>query len=170
MPDYRRNRVLGGTYFFTVNLHDPRRRLLVERIEALRAAMREVRARHPFVIDAWVVLPNHLHFIWTLPDGDRAYPMRWPRIKTRFTVRIAATGTDRIWHRGYWEHTIRDETDYANHVAYIFHNPVKHGYVARVRDWPYSSFHRAVAAGVVPPDWGGDPRALAFSGGSALAG
>ena len=156
MPDYRRLRVPGGCYFFTVNLYDRRRRLLVDHINALRAAVREVRARHPFAIDAWVVLPNHMHCIWTLPDGDAAYPMRWRRIKTRFTFRIAGTGDAPIWQRGYWEHTIRSDADYANHVAYIHYNPVKHGYVSRVRDWPYSTFHDAVAYGIVPPDWAGD--------------
>ncbi|MBY0266428.1 MAG: transposase [Burkholderiales bacterium] len=165
MPDYRRNRIPGGTYFFTVNLLDRRRRLLVEHVDELRAAVRGVRNRQPFHIDAWVVLPEHLHCLWTLPPGDADYSKRWKAIKTAFAKVVPreeplsevrrARHERGIWQRRFWEHTIRDERDYAAHMDYIHFNPVKHGWVERVVDWPYSSFHRLVRAGVYSLDWGG---------------
>ncbi len=115
MPDYRRNRVPGGTFFFTVNLLDRRSTLLVSRIDALRAAVRQVRARAPFHIDAWVVLPDHMHCLWTLPAGDADFPGRWRAIKTAFAKALPAgewrspvmtsRGERGIWQRRYWEHT-----------------------------------------------------------------
>jgi putative transposase len=165
MPDYRRSRVPGGSYFFTVNLLERRRRLLVEHVDALRAAVRTVRDRQPFHIDAWVVLPDHLHCLWTLPPGDADYSRRWKAIKTAFAKAVPreeslsdvrrANNERGIWQRRFWEHTIRDDRDYAAHMDYISFNPVKHGWVERVADWPYSSFHRHVRAGVYPVDWGG---------------
>lgn len=165
MPDYRRNRIPGGTYFFTVNLLDRRRRLLVEHVDELRAAVRSVRNRQPFHIDAWVVLPEHLHCLWTLPPGDADYSRRWKAIKTAFAKAVPreeslsevrrARHERGIWQRRFWEHTIRDDRDYAAHMDYIHFNPVKHGWVERVVDWPYSSFHRLVRAGVYSLDWGG---------------
>ena len=165
MPDYRRNRVAGGTYFFTVNLANRADTLLIAHIDLLRATVRRVRALRPFHIDAWVVLPEHLHAIWTLPAGDADYRSRWQSIKMGFSKGIA-TGEPRsasrqkrgergIWQRRFWEHTIRDDRDYAAHMDYAHFNPVKHGLVERVGDWPYSSFHRAVAHGVYPPGWAG---------------
>lgn len=163
MPDYRRNRVPGGTYFFTVNLLDRDRSLLVEQITGLRQSVRRVRELMPFHIDAWVVLPDHIHALWTLPAGDADFAARWQAIKMLFSRRIApgeplsasrATRGERgIWQRRYWEHTIRDDRDYAAHMDYIHFNPVRHGYVADVAAWPFSSFHRAVALGVYPPGW-----------------
>ncbi len=163
MPNYRRNRIPGGTYFFTVNLLERKSRLLIDNIDALRAAVRKVRAARPFHIDCWVVLPDHMHCIWTLPPGDVDYPSRWKAIKIAFaksipkTERLSAVrlakGERGIWQRRYWEHTIRDDLDYARHVDYLHFNPVKHGHVARVRDWPYSSFSRFVDAGVYSVDW-----------------
>jgi len=165
MPDYRRNRIPGGTYFFTVNLLERSSSMLVTHIDALRDAVRTVRARRPFHIDAWVVLPDHMHAVWTLPADDADYSGRWKAIKIAFakalpkTERLspvrAAKGERGIWQRRFWEHTIRDEQDYAAHVDYVHINPVKHGLVARVRDWPHSSFHRYVAQGVYAPDWAG---------------
>ena len=165
MPDYRRNRVPGGTYFFTVNLLQRNSRLLVEHIESLRAAVRLVRNKMPFHIDCWVVLPEHMHCIWTLPEGDADYALRWKAIKIAFAKTIPKTeplstvrqvkGERGVWQRRYWEHTIRDERDYAAHVDYVHINPVKHGLVSRVADWPYSSFHKFVAAGVYSLDWAG---------------
>lgn len=167
MPDYRRCRVPGGTYFFTVNLLERRRDLLVRHVEALRSAVRETRKRMPFHIDAWVVLPDHLHCVWTLPPGDVDFSNRWKAIKIRFARAIPATerrsavraarGERGIWQRRFWEHAIRNEADYARHVDYVHFNPMKHGHVRKLADWPYSSFHRWVAAGLYPPDWcGGD--------------
>ncbi len=166
MPDYRRNRVPGGTYFFTVNLLERQRRLLVEHVDALRTAVRTVRRQQPFHSDAWVVLPDHLHCLWTLPPGDADYSGRWKAIKIAFAKSVPreeslsdvrrANGERGIWQRRFWEHTIRDDCDYAAHMDYILFNPVKHEWVERVADWPYSSFHRLVRAGVYPVDWGGD--------------
>ncbi|MBI2296166.1 MAG: transposase [Betaproteobacteria bacterium] len=162
---YRRANIPGGTYFFTVNLADRRSRLLVDRVEALREAVRRVRAPHPFRIDAMVVLPDHLHAVWTLPEGDADFALRWALIKASFsreiekTERISASrrakGEREIWQRRYWEHLIRDEIDFARHADYIHFNPVKHGYVAKPADWPHSSIHRYVASGRLPADWAG---------------
>ena len=165
MTDYRRNRVPGGSYFFTVNLADRRSDLLVRRIDILRDAVRKVRAGTPFHIDAWVVLPEHMHCLWTLPDGDVDFSARWQAIKTEFSRKMPP-GEDRsasrvgkgergIWQRRFWEHTIRDDRDYALHMDYIHLDPVKHGLVSEVGNWPYSSFHRCVAIGLCPPGWSG---------------
>jgi putative transposase len=165
MPDYRRNRVPGGTYFFTVNLLQRNRSLLTDHIDLLRNAVRTTRRAKPFHIDAWVVLPDHMHCIWTLPAGDTDFAARWKAIKIAFSKALPSTeslsavrlakGERGIWQRRYWEHTIRDERDYAAHMDYVHINPVKHGHVARVAEWPYSSFHRLVEAGVYAPDWAG---------------
>jgi len=166
MPDYRRNRVPGGTYFFTVNLLDRKSQLLVENVGILRDAVRHVRERKPFHIDAWVVLPDHMHCVWTLPPGDTDFSDRWRALKGLFTTgmppgeRRSAARIRRsergIWQRRFWEHTIRDDRDYATYLDYVHFNPVKHGLVASVRDWPFSSFHRAVARGLYPAEWGID--------------
>ncbi|MGB8400770.1 REP-associated tyrosine transposase [Bradyrhizobium sp.] len=166
MTDYRRNFIAGGSFFFTVNLAERRLRLLTEHIDELRAAFRDVRRQHSFAIDAMVVLPDHLHAAWTLPEGDADFATRWRLIKSGFSRRLpagerisgsrAAKGERGIWQRRYWEHTIRDGGDFARHIDYIHINPVKHGLVARVADWPYSSFHRMMKLGVYPEDWAGD--------------
>jgi len=162
---YRRVHIEGATYFFTVNLMDRRSRLLVEHIESLREAVRQVRRAHPFEILAWVVLPEHMHAIWTLPEGDRDYPMRWNQIKGGFSRCLgggepvsasrAARRERGIWQRRYWEHMIRDEDDLDRHVAYVHYNPVKHCHVSRAAEWPYSSIHRFIRLGWAKPDWGG---------------
>jgi len=174
MPDYRRHRVPGGTYFFTVNLLDRRSHLLIERIDAFRGAVRQVRSKRPFHIDAWVVLPDHTHCIWTLPPDDTDYSSRWKAIKIAFAKTIPVTerlsavrarnGERGIWQRRFWEHTIRDERDYAAHMDYVHINPLKHGLVQRVMDWPHSSFHRCVAARIYPSDWGGNITARFHTG------
>lgn len=162
---YRRNYVEGGTYFFTVNLLERDKTLLMDHVACLRAAVRFVKKRQPFYIDAWVVLPDHLHAVWTLPEGDADYSSRWREIKKRFskslpeTERLSAArqrkGERGIWQRRFWEHTIRDEQDYRHHVDYVHVNPLKHGLVKRVKDWPLSSFHRAVSHGLYDEDWCG---------------
>src|SRR6266403_2215037 len=167
MTNYRRNFLAGGSYFFTVNLADRRLRLLTEHIPLLRAAFRGVRARHPFAIEAAVILPDHLHTIWTLPDGDADFATRWRLIKSGFSravpggERISASRAAKrergIWQRRYWEPTLRDEDDFARRLDYIHFNPVKHGHAVRVRDWPFSSFRRWVRLGACPLDWAGDP-------------
>jgi putative transposase len=166
MPDYRRNRIPGGTFFFTVNLLERKSSLLLTHIESLREAVRVVRERRPFHIDAWVVLPDHMHAIWTLPTGDTDYSGRWREIKKAFAKMLPKTealssvrarkGERGIWQRRFWEHTIRDDRDYAAHMDYVHINPVKHGLVTRARDWPHSTFHRFVAQGIYPLDWAGD--------------
>jgi REP-associated tyrosine transposase len=163
MTAYRRNVVAGGTYFFTANLADRRLSLLTDNIELLRQAFRSARRRHPFAMDAIVVLPDHLHSVWTLPEGDGDFTTRWRLIKAGFsrglhhTEPISASRSRKqergIWQRRYWEHTIRDEGDFTRHVDYINFNPVKHRYVERVEDWPYSSFHRMVRLGFYPAGW-----------------
>ena len=162
MANYRRNFIPGGCFFFTVNLADRRLQLLTENIDALRDAVREVRERHPLTIDAMVVLPDHLHAVWTLPDDDADFSTRWRQIKSAFTRKLPEgrsispsrliKGERGIWQRRYWEHTIRDEDDFGRHIDYIHINPVKHGLVTRVRDWPHSSFHRMVKLGAYPED------------------
>jgi putative transposase len=165
MVRYRRNRLQGGTYFFTVVLADRRSTLLVDHVIAPRAAFRVARQERPFVIDAAVILPEHLHVIFTLPQDDADFVARWRRIKGNFSSRLLAAGSRikrrgngelALWQRRYWEHTIRDEEDFSRHVDYIHYNPIKHGLVERVRDWPHSSFHVYVSRGVLPADWAGD--------------
>jgi putative transposase len=166
MPNYRRAFVPGGCWFFTVNLLERRKALLVDHIDALRTAMEQTRARYSFVIDAVVVLPDHIHAVWTLPSGDADFSLRWRLIKSRFAKalpkqeRLSAVRVARhergIWQRRFWEHLIRDEADYSRHVEYCYVNPLKHGLVTRVCDWPHSSFHRDVRAGMFPEDWAGD--------------
>lgn len=139
MPDYRRDRVAGGTYFFTVNLLERNSSALVTHIDVLREAVRKARSGRRFHIDAWVVLPDHMHAVWTLPPGDDDFSGRWNAIKTAFAKAMPKTehlsavrstkGERGIWQRRFWEHTIRDERDYAAHVDYVHINPVKHGLV-----------------------------------------
>lgn len=156
----------GGTYFFTINLLNRRSDLLTQRIEALRESVRRTRIERPFHIDAWVVLPEHIHCVITLPPGDDDFSNRIKAIKIRFVRSIdpselrssvrAAKGERGIWQRRFWEHVIRDDDDYARHLDYVHFNPVKHGYATSVAQWPYSTFHHYVKAGVYPMDWGGD--------------
>ena len=165
MPDYRRNRVKGGCYFFTFNLlQRQQNRLLVEQIELFRNLVKQEKQKHPFHIDVWVILPEHTHCILTLPLGDDDYSKRIRLIKTLFSKQIPKTerlskvrrnkGERGIWQRRYWEHTIQDDQDYARHMDYLHYNPVKHVHVKKVIDWPYSTFHYHVAHGLYPEDWG----------------
>lgn len=166
MVNYRRNIIPGASYFFTVTLHDRSSTLLIDRIDNLREVMHSVRAERPFHIDAIVIMPDHLHCIWTLPSEDADYSMRWREIKSRFSRRVPKSesrsagritkGERGIWQRRFWEHTLRDSSDVERHVDYIHYNPVKHGYVSRVRDWPYSSFHQYVKRGEYPLEWAGN--------------
>lgn len=159
----------GATYFFTVNLLDRDTCLLTEHIGALRETVARVRTLMPFHIDGWVVLPDHMHCLWTLPEDDGNFPKRWQAIKMGFSRRMMPgetrsasrqrRGERGIWRRRYWEHTIRDERDYAAHMDYIHFNPVKHGYVSSPADWLYSSFHRSVRLGLYPDSWAGAEQA-----------
>ena len=183
---YRRTFVPGGTYFFTV-VTAWRRRLFCDEgtVDLVRQAFRHVKAQRPFTVNAMVVLPDHLHCIWTLPTADEDYPTRWRLIKTWVTKRypcgrpqasrpsrrldssekqsdyaplIRPTTSRRqkpvVWQARYWEHLIRNEEDYRQHVEYIHYNPVKHGHVPRPWDWPHSSFRQYVQEGLYPREWG----------------
>jgi len=168
MRRYIRDDTSGATYFFTLALEDRSARWLVDHIVELRTCLSEVKRRHPFEIDAMVVLPEHLHALWTLPPEDGDFSMRWMLLKQSFTRRLqtngaldehtgrsrAGRGERSLWQRRFWEHRIRDEDDHARHVDYIHFNPVKHGWVLRARDWPYSSLHRFIRSGALPADWG----------------
>lgn len=156
MSTYIRPRRPGASVFFTVALADRKGRLLVDHVAALRQVVRRTMAERPFRIDAWVVLPDHLHAVWTLPEGDADYSVRWRLIKARFSRdlpvgRLRASHEARqergVWQRRFWEHHIRDERDFAAHLEYCWFNPVKHGYVERPEDWQWSSVHREFRLG-----------------------
>ena len=169
MPNYRRYRVEGGTYFFTLKteFNAPIFREQAA-VAILGNAIRETKKEWPFKIDAMVLLPDHIHAIWTLPAGDAKYSTRWGWLKKEFTQKyLAGGGTEQetsdsrrrnrrrgVWQRRFWEHTIEDEDDFDAHFDYIHWNPVKHGYVRCPRQWPHSSFHRWVEKGVYPLNWG----------------
>ncbi len=166
MPNYRRVWYPGGTYFFTVNLLQRRGNdLLIRNIDTLRRVVKSVKTRHPFWIHGWVVLPDHLHCVIELPPDDADFSLRWRLIKMEFSKSLPVIeqrsktrlkrGERGIWQRRFWEHLIRDERDYRAHMDYVHINPVKHGVISRVCDWPYSTFHRLVEQGVYPCDWGG---------------
>ncbi len=166
---YRRSFMPGGSFFFTV-VTEQRRPILAtaEAVRVLREAVRKVRSQRPFTLDAMVVLPDHLHCIWTMPPDDADFATRWRLIKTRFTkdcdpgLRGVANASQTrrreqaVWQHRYWEHQLRDEESFARHVDYIHFNPVKHGLASSPLEWPYSSFRRFVDAGVYAADWGRD--------------
>ncbi|MCA2999885.1 MAG: transposase [Rhodocyclaceae bacterium] len=164
MSRYRRSLADGATFFFTVNLADRKSNLLVREIDRLRRAFQITQSRHPFETVAICVLPEHLHAIWALPTGDANFGGRWRAIKRLFSSGLPAAPRlseskilkreKGVWQRRFWEHQIRDELDLQRHVDYIHHNPVKHGYVERVVDWPHSSFHRYVRNGILAANWG----------------
>ena len=164
MPRYVRPKAKGATVFFTVALAARGGDLLVREVNRLRQAVRATKAERPFRIDAWVVLPDHLHAVWTLSEGDAGYSVRWGAIKARFSMALRRAGFTPplpvgranggvnpalrrkgevgLWQPRFWEHHIRDEEDFRAHVRYCWINPVKHGLVARPEDWPWSSVHR----------------------------
>ena len=164
---YRRAFIPGGSFFFTL-VTEKRRPLFAsaEAVAVLREAFRTVRSTRPFELDAIVVLPDHLHCIWTLPPGDVDFATRWRLIKTWFTkhcdsaLRPAPSGVQMrrqeqaLWQHRYWEHMLRDERDFERHVEYIHYNPVKHDYVVSPLEWPHSSFRRYVEAGLYDAGWG----------------
>ena len=162
---YRRSKTPGATYFFTVNLADRKQSYLTEYIDHLRSVFNKVKNSHPFSHEAMVILPDHLHAIWTLPQNDHDFAARWSLIKSGFSrglpkgERISESRMKKrergIWQRRYWEHQIRDDEDYARHVDYIHYNTVKHGYADQCIDWPYSSFHKYVREGWLPENWAG---------------
>lgn len=170
MSEYRRANIPGGTYFFTVNTFRRAKFLTDEPFRnALRDGIEMARTTLPFTIVAWVLMPDHLHCIWRLPEGDADFSRRWAIIKRTVSKQCGhliemdavlsksklARHESVVWQRRFWEHLIRDEPDLQRHVDYIHFNPVKHGYAACVSDWPYSTFHRYVKLGIYPPDWAG---------------
>ncbi|MEJ8837501.1 REP-associated tyrosine transposase [Ramlibacter sp. AN1133] len=168
MRTYIRADAAGATWFFTLTLQDRGARWLVDHVDVLRAAVRHVKARHPFDIEAMVVLPEHLHALWRLPVDDNDFSTRWMLVKQMFTRTLVAQGVlgddlapgrglkgeRKLWQRRFWEHQIRDEEDFRRHVDYIHYNPVKHGWVQRAAQWPHSSVHRFIREGSLPADWG----------------
>ncbi len=173
MPNYIRAFVPGGTFFFTVAILERRRSLLVEHVDELRQAFINVRRAKPFTLDAVVILPDHLHCLWTLPPDDADFSSRWHDIKAHFSRNIPRgeklsdrrqkKGERGIWQRRFWEHVIRNEQDFERHADYIHFNPVKHGHARRTADWPYSSFGKYVERGVYPLDWGAGEEVCAMS-------
>ena len=150
MPNYVRARVPGGTYFFTLASRNRQSCLVEAELRAaLRSAIESTRPRWPFTVDVWVLLPDHLHCIWTLPENDHQFSNRWSSIKRLTTQALGRS----VWQARFWEHAIRDERDYAAHVDYVHWNPVKHGHARRAIDWPYSTFHRYLKQGIYTADW-----------------
>lgn len=156
---YRRVYVPGARYFFTV-VTGNRVPLLIEHIDRLRTSFRLCLSRHPFDIEAIVVMPDHLHTLWRLPDGDADFSTRWMVIKRHFSSGFphqpvgpskARKREKGIWQRRFWEHLIRDDNDWRRHVDYIHYNPVKHGVVDKPEDWSHGSYHRAVRNGWYGP-------------------
>jgi len=170
---YRRVKAKGASYFFTVNLAQRNKSILIDNIDLLRQVFKRVQKRHPFKIEAIVILPEHLHTIWTLPEGDNDYPTRWMLIKSAFPRQLPKTESRNksrlkkaergIWQRRYWEHLIRNDKDFSTHMNYIHFNPVKHGHVKCAVDWPYSSIHQCIEKSVLESNWGCDG-AVEFDG------
>ena len=164
---YRRANIEGGTYFFTV-VTFKREKFLTQpdNVSLLREAFKVVMKKHPFIIDAFILLPDHLHCIWSLPENDNDFSNRWRLIKSYFSRNCNKKYKQKpsevrkrkkeqaIWQRRFWEHLIRDDDDYKTHVEYIHYNPVKHNLAAAPIYWEYSSFHKYVQKGVYSKDWG----------------
>jgi putative transposase len=169
MSNYHRIYVPGGTYFFTVVTYKRLSFLTLPNVRTkLRTSWRVVQKNHPFFLIALCLLPDHLHCIWKLPENDSDYSTRWKKIKDGFSqsidkriLPIVESTESRllkreapIWQQRFWEHTIRDQDDYNKHIDYIHFNPVKHGYVQKAIEWPWSTFHRFLSMGIYHPDWG----------------
>ncbi|QPB42307.1 REP-associated tyrosine transposase [Rodentibacter haemolyticus] len=152
MPNYRRVYLENAYYFFTVALQDRKSTLLIDRIDLLRQSYQKVCQKYPFKTIAICILPDHIHAIWQLPEGDTNYSLRWQLIKKYFSSKLPISNTRSeskikhrekgIWQRRFWEHTIVDDRDLNNCIDYIHYNPVRHGYVERCEDWKYSSIHK----------------------------
>ena len=158
MSEYRRAYFSGGCYFFTVVTYDRNPILCTpSAIARLRSAFRHTMKRHPVMLDGLVILPDHIHCIWTLPENDANFSIRWNMIKRYFSIGIPGPANLRreknIWQRRFWEHTIRDEKDWENHINYIHYNPIKHKLVTNLQDWAFSSFHYYVKNKLLAPDW-----------------
>ncbi len=171
MSNYRRLKINAKTYFITVVTYQRKTIFSTDLASSiLRDAINKTREILPFEIDAWVLLPDHMHAIWTLPDNDADFSKRWGMIKKEFSKsakeKIKNTKTisksrsvrreSNYWQRIFWNHMIRNEKDYRIYMDYLHYNPVKHGHVKQVKDWPYSSFHRYVKESIYPLNWGGE--------------
>jgi putative transposase len=168
MPNYKRDKTPGGTWFFTVVSYHRRAFLCDAPVRAeIRSAIKRVRKKYPFEINAWVLMPDHFHCVWTLPRGDSNYSLRISLLKrfithwhkasvavsdTRSTSRVKHREST-VWQRRFWEHLIKDDNDLRQHLNYIHYNPVKHGYCQNPADWPYSTVHKFIANGIYPKDW-----------------
>ncbi len=159
MSEYRRFYQSGGYYFFTLVTHlrqpflaDPKN------VNHLKAAMNKVKIKYPFSLHAIVILPDHLHCLWKLPEGDKDFSTRWRLIKRYFSMEMKTSINHRrektVWQRRFWEHAIRDEDDWLKHINYIHYNPVKHKLAKSPGDWEYSSFNYWVEKGIYTKDWG----------------
>ena len=168
MPNYIRNYQAGASYFFTINISDRQSQLLTTYIDELRLAYQKTQQKMPFTTDAIIILPDHIHTIWTLPENDNDYPTRIRLLKSYFSRQLPAhvkrtnnqsrqgkseTG---VWQRRYWEHTLQNEIDYNRHMDYIHYNAVKHGYAENPADWKHSTFMREVDNGRYDLNWAGD--------------
>ncbi|CAN5459848.1 transposase [soil metagenome] len=166
--NYRRLKTPGACYFFTVVSYNRQKIFCYDKNPyLLKESLLAVKRRHPFTIDAFILMPDHLHCIWTLPSGDSDYSLRWMLIKGLFSRQCKKlnTGTPNnrikkreqsVWQRRFWEHQIRNDKDFMQHMDYIHYNPVKHGLVKSAKEWPYSSLHRYIVAGIYPESWGRD--------------
>ena len=172
MSRYRRQQAPGSKWFFTVVTYKRRTFLCDEKVRnALRCSINKVQTRYPFKIEAWVLLPDHFHCIWTLPDQDTNFQLRMSLLKRYVTQSCASflhqdslntpSGRKRkestIWQRRYWEHQLQTEKDFRNHMDYIHYNPVKHELCQSPAEWPYSTIHRLTKEGIYPQDWAHDP-------------
>jgi putative transposase len=154
MNDYRNNRVPGGTFFFTVRLLDRHSALLTEHIAAFGEAIRQARLRFPFHVDAWVVLPDHSHAVWTLPPGDVDCSVRWNAVKIAFSKALRKTRASgwcgkSIWTRHFQQFAVSDDTEYQRLVDYVHDNPLRHGLCSHALHWPWSSVHRFLDSGLI---------------------
>ena len=159
MSNYHRLFIKGGTYFFTLVTHDRQPFLSKEStLRRLKTSFRYAMNKHPFLINGMVILPDHIHCIWQLPENDNNYSIRWNLIKRFFSTGISCSTNQRreknIWQRRFWEHLIRNEEELFRCLDYIHYNPVKHGYVKSPCEWESSSFKRYVRQGFYDFNWG----------------
>jgi putative transposase len=168
MSQYKRHYQSGGHYFFTLVTYQ-RSPIFsnAEKVEQLKIAINKVKKTYPFSLNAMVVLPDHLHCLWKLPEKDNNFSMRWRLIKRYFSMEVDASVNHRkekeVWQRRFWEHTIRDVNDWQKHMDYIHYNPVKHGLARMPLDWQHSSFNYWVGRGLYEENWG-SMESLMFAG------
>jgi len=169
LAEYHRVYQKGGMYFFTLVTFQ-RRPIFNDAaaIKLLENTIRSVQVKYPFEIVAFVILLDHLHYVWTLPEDESNFSIRWKYIKSSFTKEylkgrridvsesMRKKGEKGVWQRRFWEHLIRDQDDLNLHLDYIHYNPVKHGLVCSPGEWEYSSFSSFVKGGYYTEDWGGD--------------